>query len=334
MLRGSLSSSLSFPTRLLLLLAWLAIGGFTSWLARRRPAGWARAAAALPLVALNAFAAATFFDGDAELISNCAHFITACITSLKVCCAAGSSVYSGSVSAAKWRPAAGSGGAALRWWCRDVLVDGISDSAGGKCHCCTPSPSVTLPVFPCQLLAWVMDRGSLTQPLTLPQWLAVYALPIIPADGERTELHTVAGRLEGSFIAIACESQLTLMISAVVQTPDTVPAAATALPEQRMQPLPAHGVQSKAALPLRPTRSMMMRRRSIQGTAKETAQGSGRQAPQRRPAQVWHNRSRSASSSAAAAPAPAPAAALHGCGGACSEPPLWTESSACPNPLD
>lgn len=115
MLRGSLSSSLSFPTRLLLLLAWLAIGGFTSWLARRRPAGWARAAAALPLVALNAFAAATFFNGDAELISNCAHFITACITSMK-------------------------------------------------------------------LLAWAMDRGSLTQPLTLPQWLAVYALPIIPAD--------------------------------------------------------------------------------------------------------------------------------------------------------
>lgn len=171
-----------------------------------------------------------------------------------------------------------------------------------------PSPSVPLPVFPCQLLAWAMDRGSLTQPLTLPQWLAVYALPIIPADGERAELHTVAGRPEGSFIGVACE-QFTLMISAVVQTPDSVPAAATALPEQRMQPLPAHGVQSKAALPPRPTRSMMMRRRSTLGTAEHSAQGSGRQAPQRRPAQVWHNRSRSAAVAAVAAAAAAAAVA-------------------------
>lgn len=84
MLRQSLSSSLSLPTRLLLLIAWLLVGGVVAWSARRRPAGWARAAAALPLVALNQAAAATFFDGDAELISNLAHFITACITNMKV----------------------------------------------------------------------------------------------------------------------------------------------------------------------------------------------------------------------------------------------------------
>jgi hypothetical protein len=35
-----------------------------------------------------------------------------------------------------------------------------------------------------KLLAWAMDRGSLTHPLTLPQWLAVYALPLIPAAEE------------------------------------------------------------------------------------------------------------------------------------------------------
>lgn len=37
---------------------------------------------------------------------------------------------------------------------------------------------------PMQLLAWAVGRGSLTHPLTLPQWLAVYALPLIPADGQ------------------------------------------------------------------------------------------------------------------------------------------------------
>ncbi len=85
MARESLSLSfLPFPARLLLLLAWLLAGGLATWLARRRPAGWARAVAALPLVALNQLAAAGFFDGDAELISNCAHFITACITNMKV----------------------------------------------------------------------------------------------------------------------------------------------------------------------------------------------------------------------------------------------------------
>ncbi|KAI7843907.1 hypothetical protein COHA_002449 [Chlorella ohadii] len=116
MARESLSLSfLPFPARLLLLLAWLLAGGLARGLARRRPAGWARAVAALPLVALNQLAAAGFFDGDAELINNCAHFSTACITNMK-------------------------------------------------------------------LLAWAMGRGSLTHPLTFAQWLAVYALPIIPAD--------------------------------------------------------------------------------------------------------------------------------------------------------
>ncbi len=49
-----------------------------------------------------------------------------------------------------------------------------------------PSNPVLLPVH--QLLAWAMDRGSLTHPLTFAQWLAVYALPIIPADGEPHQL--------------------------------------------------------------------------------------------------------------------------------------------------
>ena len=34
-----------------------------------------------------------------------------------------------------------------------------------------------------QLLGWAMDRGSLVLPLTRGQFLAVYALPITPAEG-------------------------------------------------------------------------------------------------------------------------------------------------------
>lgn len=34
-----------------------------------------------------------------------------------------------------------------------------------------------------QLLSWAMDRGSLVLPLTSGQFLAVYALPITPAEG-------------------------------------------------------------------------------------------------------------------------------------------------------
>lgn len=45
--------------------------------------------------------------------------------------------------------------------------------------CCRPAPSQL------QLLGWVMDRGSLVRPLlTLPQFVAVYALPITPADNQ------------------------------------------------------------------------------------------------------------------------------------------------------
>ena len=56
----SLPASLSLPTRLLLWLLWLlwlGAGGLATWAARRRPAGWPRAAA-LPLAALNQAAAA------------------------------------------------------------------------------------------------------------------------------------------------------------------------------------------------------------------------------------------------------------------------------------
>lgn len=73
----------SLPARLLLWLAWLAVGGFFTWAARRRRPGWARAAAALPLASLNQAAAALAFDGDAELITNVTAFIMTTITNMK-----------------------------------------------------------------------------------------------------------------------------------------------------------------------------------------------------------------------------------------------------------
>lgn len=41
------------------------------------------------------------------------------------------------------------------------------------------------PVHPCpaQVLGWVMNRGSLLHPLTLPQFVMVVSMPFIPAEG-------------------------------------------------------------------------------------------------------------------------------------------------------
>ena len=49
-----------------------------------------------------------------------------------------------------------------------------------------------------QLLSWAMDRGSLVLPLTRGKFLAVYALPITPAEGALPPLPAAAaacGRL-------------------------------------------------------------------------------------------------------------------------------------------
>lgn len=141
---ASLPASLPYLARLLLWLLWLGTGGLASWGAGRRR--WA----VLPLVALNQAAAALTFDGDTELVSNVAAFIMTTITNMKA------------------RRARKEQGARLQL----SLAPSVA------------MPASRCPCLPLQLLAWVLDRGSLTHPLTLPQWLAVYALPIIPAEGE------------------------------------------------------------------------------------------------------------------------------------------------------